>query len=127
MAAADLPPGQVTGGGQIPDPSDPSYDVAFGFNAQSKNGSLVGTCNVVDQSPAKNIHIKCLDVTSLVDTGSHATFFGNATVNGAATTYRIDVDDLGEPGQGADTYKVVTGSGYSASGVLTQGNIKIHQ
>ena len=44
---------------------------------------------------ALDVQVKCLDVSSLVQAGTHATFFGNATVNGAATTYRIDVEDLG--------------------------------
>jgi hypothetical protein len=62
----------------------------------------------------------------LVRAGTHATFFGNATVNGVPTTYRIDVDDLGEPGAGRDTFRVQTAGGYSAGGVLTHGNIQIH-
>ena len=37
----------------------------------------------------------------------------------------IDVDDLGEPGAGRDTFKLVT-SEYETGGVLTQGDIQIH-
>lgn len=119
-------PGQVTGGGQIPDPSDRNYKVSFGFTAKNSNGVLKGECSVVDQSAAKNILIKCQNVTAMVPSGTHATFFGNATVNGASTDYRIDVDDLAEPGKGHDTFKIQTGSGYTTAGTLTQGNIQVH-
>jgi hypothetical protein len=70
--------------------------------------------------------IKCLDVTSLIQSGTHATFFGNATVNNVAVTYRIDVDDLAEPGRGQDTFSIQMSSGYAAGGVLTGGNVQVH-
>ena len=57
---------------------------------------------------------------------THATFFGNATVDGAPTTYRIDVDDLSQPGAGGDSFKLQTGSGYTVGGVLVRGDIQIH-
>ena len=87
----------------------------------SQNGRTVA---VVD--PSSNTMIKCLDATVLVQTGTHGTFFGNATVNGVATTYRIDVNDLAEPGAGKDTFSIQTGNGYTAGGVLTAGNIQVH-
>jgi hypothetical protein len=117
--------GQVTGGGQIPNASG-SAKIAFGFTAKSDDKGIKGECSVVDIAPATNIKIKCTDVTNLVVSGTHATLFGNATVNGIATTYRIDVNDYAEPGVGHDTFKIVTASGYSASGVLTGGNIQLH-
>jgi hypothetical protein len=111
--------GQTTGGGQIAWVSGP---VVFGFNAQNVNGRLKGNCNVIDR--ASRLQIKCLSVATLVISGTHATFFGEATVNGVATTYRIDVDDLGDPGIGRDTFKLQTDAGYTAAGVLTAGNIQ---
>jgi hypothetical protein len=118
--------GQTTGGGQTWN-SVHTDKIAFGYNAQSQNnGTLKGNCEVVDPTPANNVKIKCLDVTTLVQSGTHATFFGNATVNGASTTYRIDVDDFGEPGAGSDTFRIVTGNGYSLGGTLTNGNIQVH-
>jgi hypothetical protein len=47
-------------------------------------------------------------------------------VNGVATTYRISVDDNGEPGAGVDTFSLSTDLGYAASGVLSEGNIQVH-
>lgn len=119
-------PGQVTGGGYILDPLD-NEKVSFGFNAQSTSNGLKGNCTIVDAAPARNVKIKCLTVTSLVQTATHATFFGQAEVSGVVTDYRIDVDDNAEPGRGIDTFKIVTGSGYSAAGILDGGNIQVHR
>jgi hypothetical protein len=115
-------PGQVTGGGWIAE--DPlGIRVSFGFNAQAGDDGPKGNCNVIDH-PTKT-HIKCVSVDVLVVAGTHATFFGEATVDGVETDYRIDVDDLGEPGT-LDTFKIQTDSGYVAGGVLDGGNIQIH-
>ncbi len=124
-------PGQVTGGGQILNAAG-NDKIAFGFNAKSDpdTGKLLGNCTVVD--PATDTMIKCVDVVSLVQAGTHATLFGNATIKVGQgqemqTTYRIDVDDLAEPGKDQDTFKIQTDNGYTAGGVLTQGNIQVHQ
>lgn len=114
-------PGQVTGGGWILNAGD---KVSFGFNAKSDDKGVKGNCNVIDHGT--KTHIKCQTVDSLVVAGTHATFFGQATVDGVATDYRIDVDDLGEPGT-ADTFRIQTDSGYSAGGTLAGGNIQIHR
>jgi hypothetical protein len=116
-------PGQVTGGGQVPNATNTDQD-AFGFNAQNNSTGPKGECTVVD--PSANKKVKCIDVTALLVSGTHATFFGDATVNGQATTYRIDVDDNGEPGKGRDTFKIQTASGYTAGGTLTGGNVQVH-
>ena len=116
-------PGQVTGGGYVND-ATLAGEVSFGFNAQSTGGLVKGNCNVIDHGTGQ--HVKCLNVTALVQTPTHATFFGEATVDGVATNYRIDVDDLGEPGGGRDTFKIQTDSGFAAAGVLTRGNVQIH-
>ena len=115
--------GQVTGGGQVPNATGNDQD-AFGFTAKNDSRGPKGECTVVDPSPSRKI--KCLDVTALVVSGTHATFFGDATVNGQATTYRIDVDDNAEPGKGRDTFKIQTASGYTAGGTLTAGNVQVH-
>jgi hypothetical protein len=116
-------PGQITGGGQIPNAAN-NDQAAFGFNAKSDSKGVKGECTVVDPTPSTKI--KCLDVTNIVVAGTHATFFGNATVNGQPTNYRIDVDDNGEPGKNRDTFKIQTGSGYTAGGTITGGNVQVH-
>jgi hypothetical protein len=118
-------PGQVTGGGQVLTPQD-NEKVAFGFTAKSTPNGLIGNCSVVDIAPTRNVKIKCTSVTSLVVSGNHAAIYGEATINGAATTYRIEVTDSGEPGTGADTFTILTGSGYSAGGYLDSGNVQVH-
>jgi hypothetical protein len=116
-------PGHVTGGGQVLNSAGTDQN-AFGFNAKSDATGVKGECTVVD--PSANVKVKCLDATTLVESGTHATFFGNATVNGASTTYRIDIDDLGEPGKGKDTFRIQTATGYTTGGVLANGNIQVH-
>ena len=113
-------PGEVTGGGWI---VKNGHNVIFGLNAESDAGVTTGHCNVVEMTP--RTHVKCVTVDTLVITGTHATLFGQATVDGVATTYRIDVDDNGEPGT-SDTFAIVTASGYAAGGTLGGGNIQIH-
>jgi Neocarzinostatin family len=115
--------GQVTGGGQLA--ASVNGQVAFGFNAKSTNNSVKGECTVVDTAGA-DTKVKCLDATVMVQVGNTATFFGNATVNGVATVYRIDVTDNGEPGSALDTFNIVTASGYSTGGVIARGNIQVH-
>jgi hypothetical protein len=111
-------PGQATGGGQIDE------DVTFGFTAKSDQKGVKARCTVIDRTAGTMV--KCLDGNTYTQAGTHATFSGNALVDGVETTYRIVVDDEAEPGAGADTFTITTGTGYSASGPLTQGNIQVH-
>lgn len=110
--------GKATGGGQI----DPG--IAFGFDAKA-NGGLKGGCTVIDQ--AADVKVKCLDVTSYFQTSTKATFLGTAEVNGEPTRYRIVVEDNAESGGGADRFSITTDSGYAASGLLTAGNVQVHE
>jgi Tol biopolymer transport system component len=119
-------PGQVSGGGQVENAADDPA-IAFGFTAKSDAQGMKGECTVVDITPVKNVKVKCTSVTSMTISGTHASIFGAATLNGAATTYRIDVDDLAEPGRNRDTFRIQLATGYAASGTLTGGNIQIHQ
>jgi hypothetical protein len=114
--------GQVTGGGRAAAAPE-AESIAFGFTASSAEGRLRGGCNVIDR--AANVHLKCLDVVSLVRSGNSATIFGNAILNGAETTYRMDVQDAREPGTGFDSFTIATGNGYSAGGVLKGGNVQV--
>ena len=117
-------PGKVTGGGHIVH-AGAVRGVSFGFNASLAERGFHGRGVVVDHQT--DTRIKLLDVTLLVIAGTHATIQGNAEVNGVPTTYTIDVDDLNEPGTLRDTFKITTGTGYVAGGLLTGGNIQIHK
>jgi hypothetical protein len=110
------PPQKATGGGRI------APDVSFGFVAIS-DGSK-GDCSVVDHTTGTRV--KCLDVTSYSQAGDVATFSGDATVNGAPTTYTGQVTDGGEPGGAVDAFLIQTGTGYTAGGPLLEGNIQVH-
>ena len=114
-------PGRATGGGMIAGAGGES-SVTFGFNALSSGTTFKGNCSVVDH--ALGTRVKCLDVTSYVETGNHSTFRGNAEVDGTRTGYRIDVTDNGDPGSG-DTFAIATDSGYSTGGLLTGGNVQV--
>jgi hypothetical protein len=56
-----------------------------------------------------------------------ASIFGTATINGSGSfDFRIDVQDLGEPGQN-DRYRIRLSNGYdSGDQQLRSGNIQIH-
>jgi hypothetical protein len=114
-----LTTGHVTGGGQIPG------EITFGLEAKSDPNGMKARCTVVDR--LADVMVKCLDMTMFVQAGNHVSFFGRATVNGTETRYTIDLDDVAEPGRGADTFKIVTTSGYAAAGMLTQGNVQVHR
>lgn len=114
--------GHVTGGGYVGDVLNDW--VSFGFTAKSDGTAVKAQCSVSD--PSTGVQVKCLDATMLARTSTHATFMGRARVDGVLTNYRIDVDDLGEPGAGSDTFRIQTDSGFLAAGVLAGGNIQIH-
>jgi hypothetical protein len=113
-------PGQTAGGGHI---IGVAGQVAFSFAAQLTDARLQGQCNVVDL--ATDVQVHCVDVDSLLVVGTHATFTGTALINGMATRYTIEADDLGEPGAGRDTFSIVTESGYVAAGILVNGNVLV--
>jgi hypothetical protein len=114
-----LTPGHITGAGLIEDAQH--GHVIFGFTARSDGTSAHAKCAVI----AEGTFVKCLNATLLMQTATHVTVVGEALVNGVTTPYRIDVDDLGEPGHGQDTFRIQA-SGFSAQGVLVAGNVQIH-
>jgi hypothetical protein len=116
-------PGLATGGGKVPEPAADS-EATFAFTAKSTDAGVRGSCTVIDDAAATSV--KCLDAIVFVQTPTHATFFGTATVNGISTSYRIDVEDLGEPGTDMDTFHIVTASGYQAGGPVDHGDVQVH-
>ena len=96
--------------------------IAFEFHARSSDLPKA-RCTVV----TADVTVQCLDASALVITPTHVTMFGTATVNGVATNYRIDADDLAEPGAGRDTFNIQTDSGFVAGGTITSGNVQIKQ
>ncbi len=117
-----LTAGHATGGGYLGDVA--GGIVSFGFNVMSDGTSVRGQCRVTDHTTGDEV--KCLNAKLLNRTATHATFSGEALVNGVKRTYVVDVDDLGEPGAGGDTFKITTDNGFAAAGVLSGGNVQIH-
>jgi hypothetical protein len=113
-------PGHVTGGGQVPSSTGADH-ATFALNAKSDGKGMDGNCNVLDDTTT----VRCLDVTALVQGPGSATIYGHAKVNGSAATYRVDVVDAGEPGT-ADQFRIVTSAGYSGGGIVTNGNVQVH-
>jgi hypothetical protein len=112
-------PGHTAGAGLIDDPLH--GHVVFGFTAKSDGVTAKGKCAVATQGTL----VTCHNVTLLMQLGTHVTFLGQARVNGVLTDYRIDVDDLGEPGRNRDLFGIQTTDGFTAAGVLRAGNIQV--
>ena len=115
--------GKVTGGGNITH-SDRNSGITFGFNAQNNDNGMKGSGTIIDHNAG--VKVKILDVQTFFISGTHATFTGKAEVNGVEEKYRIDIDDLGEPGASVDSFKIVTDS-YGGGGTLAGGNIQVHK
>jgi hypothetical protein len=124
MGAPDAdagPSGRATGGGQIRHQANAADAVTFGFTA-TDGVKPSGHCDVVDH--LQGTHIVCIDVSAYFQSGTMATWSGDAQVDGFPALYRIRVEDNGEPGVGADTFSISAGA-YSAYGTLTQGDIQV--
>lgn len=112
-------PGKVTGGGWITDAKH-----SFGFHARYDDGAAAPSGQLTYQDKQAGVRIKATSITLVAISGTHATILGSAEVNGTPTDFRVEVDDLGEPGR-SDTFRIVAGA-YSAGGTLNGGNIQIH-
>ncbi len=107
--------GSVHGHGKLTANNGHKFNV--GFHATNKNGVVSGTCNIVDQTT--NSVYDCTNANVLVENSAtgRATIFGDITINGQATTYRMDVVDNSATSQ-PDTFSFVTQGGYSVVGGL---------
>jgi hypothetical protein len=102
----------------------------FGGNAMVPASGPQGQEEYQDHGPAAdmNVHSITIDAVTCSADGKSATIFGTATVNGSGSyNFRIDLQDLGEPGT-SDTYRIRLSNGYD-SGVqtLNRGNVQIHK
>ncbi|HEY0444270.1 MAG TPA: vWA domain-containing protein [Candidatus Limnocylindrales bacterium] len=99
----------------------------FGGNAKGKGPS--GEEEFQDHGGAIDINVHSSSILAVTCTrdGTRASIFGKATINGAgAYDFRIDVQDLGEPGS-SDTYRIRLSSGYdSGEQTLSGGNVQTH-
>jgi hypothetical protein len=140
VAPESTPGCKITGGGHIEAANGDR--ASFSGNAKvkdkgkgkgKKGGSSSpqpsGNETYHDHGPADPMTVKTITVTAVVcaDDGRSAGAFGLAKVNGEpAIRFRIDVQDLGEPGR-RDTYRIRLSNGYdSGEQRLQGGNIQVH-
>ena len=113
--AFDSTDGKATGGGFL---ATNAGKVHLSFTARSAKGKLDGTGRVQDGGR----QVRLADVTGLYRDGGRAVVVGNATVDGAVTSYRLEVVDGGEPS--ADTFDLEAGA-YHLAGSLAGGNLQV--
>jgi hypothetical protein len=114
----------VTGGGWItgtPSGARANFGVAGGI----KNGGLWGHLTYIDHG--NGMKVKGTAMTAYEITGPVSRRIrGTAQLSdGSNVTYEVNVADNGEPGRN-DTFSITLSNGYSASGTLVGGNIKLH-
>jgi hypothetical protein len=114
----------VTGGGWLANPTR-NFAVAGGI----KNGGYWGHLLYIDHGTG--MKVKGTGVTAYVVPVTGATtrhIEGTCEVNGApGYTYQVDVDDVAEPGKGADSFTMTLNKTTPvASDLLAGGNIQLH-
>jgi hypothetical protein len=120
---------KLTKGGRIT--ADNGDRATFGGNAKvSELGVPNGSEEYQDHGPAQPLNVKSTQILALFcPSSTEATIFGLATIDGGGThLFKIDVEDLGEPGVGADTYRILLDTTYdSGRNTLEGGNVQIHK
>jgi hypothetical protein len=113
--------GKSSGGGWL---SSSNGKVNFSASAKNEDGTLSGNCVFT----AGKTKIKCVTVDGYFQspTSDRAVFVGQATHDGVATRYRIELTDEGEPGT-SDRIEISTDSGFTAGGVIGAGNLQVHR
>ena len=120
---------KITNGGWIV--TDGGDRASFGGNArETSTGDSSGHETYTDHGPAEPMQAKSISIDAVTCTSNdtRASIFGRARVNGTGThDFRIDVQDLAEPGRLADTYRLRLSNGYdSGERKLRGGNVQIH-
>jgi hypothetical protein len=120
---------KVTNGGTIT--TDAGDKATFGGTAK-ESSSLVasGSEDYQDHGPVQplRVHSRAVQAVTCNSSRTQATVFGTATINGQGVhSFRIDVQDNGEPGKGKDHYRIRLDTGYdSGDHILSGGNVQIH-
>src|SRR5437879_2980054 len=103
----------------------------FGGNAMSSaTRQTTGQEQYQDHGPVQPMNVHSINVLAIVCDGTtQASIYGQATINGSGSFfYRINVQDLGEPGLGKDTYWIILENGYnSGQKTLQCGNVQIRR
>jgi hypothetical protein len=120
---------KITNGGWIV--TDDADRASFGGTArETSTGDISGQEHYLDQGPGEPMDVHSLNVLTITcnSTLTTASIFGQATIDGSGShSYRIDVQDNGEPGKGKDHYRIRLDTGYdSGDHLLRAGNVQIH-
>lgn len=99
---------------------------SFGGVAKVKDGETRGQQVYQDHGPAETFTVESTSVLAVVCSGTEATIYGTATVDGTGQIFfRIQVSDLSKNGK-TDRYGILLSNGYySGDMVLGGGNIII--
>jgi hypothetical protein len=128
-------PGSVKGGGQaagelaeftILEGTAVGGRAQFGFDVTYVLGAPAPTGTLAFRDRGSGTRVEATAIDSLTIQGSRATVTGRATVDGVAgVRFVLEVEDLGKPGSQADTFRLVTATGYGAFGVVDRGNVTV--
>jgi hypothetical protein len=113
LAAFTITKGTAVGGtGQF------GLDVSYVLGAAAP----VGTLHFRDKTAGVTVDATAIDTFTVA--GPRATITGRATVSGSpGVRFFVELEDLGKAG--ADTFRIVVGSGYGAFGIVDKGNITV--
>lgn len=108
--------GKTTGGGWLADES--GKKINYGFNAEGTADSLSGELQLNDKTAAVQIHLTALtaigaatDGCSDINGSQTLEFHGDGTYNDSQASFRVCVQDNGEPGKGSDQFYLECMSG----------------
>jgi hypothetical protein len=96
----------------------------FGFDVRYVLGAANPVGDLHFRNKTTGLRVDATSIESLTIAGPRATITGRATVDGTpGVAFFAEVEDLGKAG--ADTFRIVLGSGYGAFGVVDKGNITV--
>jgi hypothetical protein len=96
----------------------------FGFDVDFLAGGLAPTGAFTYRDRDTRLRIEATAIDTLTIAGARASITGRATVGGQpGVRFVVEVEDLGATR--ADTFRIVTATGYAAFGVLDNGNIVV--
>jgi hypothetical protein len=123
----------ITGGGFIF--GDSGQFINFGAHGGCKNGQFWGHVNVLDHSTNPPGHLRSTSITGYLfdpafPKARDICGTGVLTVDGGTSdvTFRVRMEDNGEPGVGVDKFGVRLSNGYDqATRIISGGNIQLHK
>jgi hypothetical protein len=123
----------ITGGGWIIGNS--GQFINFGAHGGCKNGQFWGHVNILDHSTSPPGHLRSTSITGYLfdpafPNARDICGTGIVDYNGSSfnVTFRVRMEDNGEPGAGVDRFGVRLSTGYDQSTrVLQGGNIQLHK